>query len=81
MIGFHKVLISVAVVFCAGFAIYEWQDYQAVGGSLSLGLAIAFLIADIALGYYLAHLNRFLYGKRNTEVRDHMRERNGSVHS
>lgn len=60
MIGFHRVLIATAIVFCALFAFWSLITYLATGRGLLLGLSIAFLIASAALGYYLVHLRRFL---------------------
>lgn len=53
MIPFHKLLITTAVVFCGGFAV--WAVWR---GALVLG--IAFAVLAVALGYYLSRLKRFL---------------------
>jgi len=60
MIPFHRLLISTAVVFCAGFALWAGWDYRASGEGLTLVMAIVSAAAAAALSYYLRHLKRFL---------------------
>ncbi|HET7790308.1 MAG TPA: hypothetical protein VFK78_05865 [Gemmatimonadales bacterium] len=60
MIPFHRILISTAIVFCAGFAVWAFWSWRSTGSALWLVLATAFLLAALALGYYLRHLQRFL---------------------
>ncbi|HVH67292.1 MAG TPA: hypothetical protein VM716_05445 [Gemmatimonadales bacterium] len=60
MIPFHRLLISTAIVFCAGFAVWAGWAYRHSGDLLMLLTAFAFAIAAVALGYYLRHLRRFL---------------------
>lgn len=60
MIHFHRVLISTAIVFCAGFSLRSLAVYGSTGDSLSLAMFVAFLIATGGLGYYLLNLRRFL---------------------
>ena len=60
MIPFHRLLISTAILFCAGFAAYSGLQYKDTPSFISLAAAVAFAIAAIALTYYLRHLNRFL---------------------
>ena len=60
MINFHRVLISTAILFCAGFSLRSLVLYGSTGDSLSLAMFVAFLIATGALGYYLLNLRRFL---------------------
>ena len=64
IIGFHRFLISTAILFCAGFAAWEISSFAAGGGTLALLLGIFFALAAGALGYYLANLSRFLDGKQ-----------------
>jgi len=60
MIPFHRLLISTAIAFCAGFAGWAAWSYRESGDALTLVMALAFAIAAVALTYYLRHLNRFL---------------------
>jgi hypothetical protein len=60
MIPFHRLLITVAIVFCAGFAAWGWREYQASGGSWNLASAIAFSVFCLLLSVYLVFLKRFL---------------------
>ncbi|MFQ5688930.1 MAG: hypothetical protein ACE5HQ_01485 [Gemmatimonadota bacterium] len=66
IIGFHRLLITIAILFCAGFAVRESVRWAAGAGGLALLLAGGFALAAAGLGYYLAHLSRFLQGKRST---------------
>jgi len=59
MIIFHRVLISTAIVFCGGFAL--WLSTRSGNGTGSYVLASAFGLATLGLMYYLRHLNRFLH--------------------
>lgn len=61
MIPFHRVLISTAIVFCAGFALWALWSWRSAGNPIWLVLAAAFFLAAVALGYYLRHLQRFLH--------------------
>ncbi len=61
MIGFHRFLISAAIIFCIMIAVWL---VTATGGDVGLGrtiLAMSFGAAALGLGYYLRHLNRFLH--------------------
>jgi hypothetical protein len=60
MIPFHKLLIGTAIVFCAGFAVWAGWDFRATGRVATLAVSLAFVVAAIALSYYLRHLRRFL---------------------
>ena len=60
MIPFHRLLISTAIVFCAGFAVWAGWNYRQSGDGLTLLTGLAFAVAAVALGYYLRHLTRFL---------------------
>jgi len=60
MIPFHRLLISTAIVFCAGFAVWAGWNYRQSGEALTLVMGLAFAVAAVALVYYLRHLNRFL---------------------
>lgn len=60
MINFHRLLISTAIVFCAGFAVWGWREYQRFGHGHDLASAIAFAVFAVALAVYLSQLKRFL---------------------
>jgi hypothetical protein len=60
MIPFHRLLISTAIVFCAGFAAWAGWSYRQSGDALMLLTGVAFAAAAVALAYYLRHLTRFL---------------------
>ena len=61
MIPFHRLLITTAILFCVGFAVWAFAAYRATGGALQLVLGILFAVAGVALAYYLKNLNRFLH--------------------
>jgi hypothetical protein len=60
VIQFHRVLISSAIVFCGGFALWSVWDFRQSGSIGALAVALAFAVATVALTYYLRHLKRFL---------------------
>jgi hypothetical protein len=60
MIPFHRLLISVAIVFCAGFAAWGWREYQQTHTTWAMASAAAFAVFAVALAVYLAFLKRFL---------------------
>ena len=60
MIPFHRLLISTAIVFCAGFTAWAAWSYGESRNGASLVLALGFAVATVALAYYLRHLKRFL---------------------
>jgi len=60
VIPFHRLLISTAIAFCAGFAVWAGWSYRQSGEALMLVTGLAFAVAAAALAYYLRHLNRFL---------------------
>ena len=53
LIGFHRVLITAGIVFCAGFAVYAWMDGQP-------RLATIFAVVGVGLLIYLWNLSRVL---------------------
>ena len=68
LIGFHRVLITAGILFCAGFA--GWSFHAAASGnqdSMWL-LGAVFAILAIALGVYLWNLSRVL-GYRESPTR------------
>jgi hypothetical protein len=60
MIPFHRLLISTAVLFCAGFALWAGWSYRESGDGVMLVMAVSSAAAAAALSYYLRHLKRFL---------------------
>jgi hypothetical protein len=60
MIPFHRLLISTAIAFCAGFAAWAGFSYWQSRGAVAFALALTFLVFAVGLSYYLRHLNRFL---------------------
>ena len=60
MIPFHRVLITSAIVFCGGFALWALGHYLASKSSGMMVLTIVFAILAVALTYYLRNLKRFL---------------------
>lgn len=63
LIGFHKLLIATAIIFCALFAAWQGALFLREGAGGSLALAAFFALMAAALAYYLANLQRFL-GRR-----------------
>jgi hypothetical protein len=64
MIGFHRFLIGTAILFCAVLAAWSFDVFRDRGGASWLALAIGFAVATVTLGYYLRHLDRFLWRRR-----------------
>ena len=60
LINFHRVLIAIAILFCAGYGVYELLEFNESGGTGSLLISAFFLVATAGLAYYLWHLKRFL---------------------
>jgi hypothetical protein len=60
LISFHRLLISLAILFCGGYALWELRAFLGHGEIGSLLIAIIFAAAAVGLAYYLRHLSRFL---------------------
>lgn len=60
LIGFHRLLITAAILFCGGFAAWEFSRYAGGSGGGTLALAITFAVLAGGLIYYLINLRRFL---------------------
>ena len=60
LINFHRILIAVAILFCAGYGGYELVAFNRSGETGSLFLAGFFLAATAGFAYYLWHLKRIL---------------------
>ena len=63
LIGFHRTLISAAILFCGGFAAWEFAAWSDEGGTGALVLGIVFAVFAAGLIYYLINLRRFLEGR------------------
>ncbi len=66
LISFHRLLIVVAIIFCAGYALWELRSFAGGAGVGSLLIAVAFAVAALGLGYYLRHLRRLLRLQKQT---------------
>ncbi len=60
MINFHKVLISTAIVFCFGFAIWSSWVFAGTNEPWAAASAVGFGLATLGFGVYLRNLKRFL---------------------
>ena len=60
LIGFHRFLIATAILFCFGYAIWEFLAVGDGGGGQALALGVVFILLGIGLTAYLVHLAHFL---------------------
>ena len=60
LISFHRVLIAAAILFCAGYGVYEIAAPTGEGGDGSLILSGVFFLLAAGLTYYLWHLKSIL---------------------
>jgi hypothetical protein len=60
MVGFHRVLISTAIIFTLGFAVWSGWAFSRTGELWAGASAIGFGVATVALILYLRNLKRFL---------------------
>ncbi len=60
LIAFHRFLIGSAIVFCGGFAGWEFRAYSASGETGTLVMGVVFVFLTLGLVYYLWHLRRLL---------------------
>jgi len=60
LILFHRFLIVCAILFCAGFALWEINAYTNDQATSRILIAVVFLVFAGALGWYLKHLRRML---------------------
>ena len=56
----HKILISTAVVFFFGFALWELRNYLETGNSWAVLSSLLYLSVAIGFGLYLGSLKRWL---------------------
>ena len=61
IIGFHRFLISAAILFCLGYSGWEVAAYSNGAGTGALVIAGVFFAFAVGLGVYLANLNRILH--------------------
>jgi len=60
LVRFHRVLISSAIVFCAGFSAWELLRWRDGGAKLDLAIGLAFALGAGLLLLYLLQLRRVL---------------------
>lgn len=60
LVAFHRFLIVTAIVFCLGFALWEFRSVGSGGGTGAVVLGSIFTLLGIGLGVYLGRLARFL---------------------
>lgn len=60
LINFHRVLIVVAILFCAGYGGWELLAFTRGGGNGSLVISGVFFVFAAALSFYLWRLKRIL---------------------
>ena len=60
LISFHRILIAAAILFCAGYGVYELSAFSESGETASLFISGFFFVVTAGLAYYLWHLKRFL---------------------
>ena len=60
LIIFHRILIGTAVVFGAGFAVWELRAYRQTGAVENLLIGLGAAVVAVVLGYYLKNLKRFV---------------------
>ena len=56
----HKILISTAVVFFFGFALWEMRNYLAAGDSWAVFRGILYLLVSVGFLFYLASLKKWI---------------------
>ncbi len=60
LIAFHRFLIVTAIVFCFGFALWEFSGAGTGGGFAAALLGSVFTLLGLGLVVYLRRLARFL---------------------
>ncbi len=60
LISFHRILIVVAILFCAGYGGWELLAFTRGGGNGSLVISGVFFVFTAALSFYLWRLKRIL---------------------
>ena len=64
LLTFHRLLISIAIAFCIGYAGWEAAAWTRTRAPASLLLAGIFVGLGLGLAWYLSQLARFLQGPR-----------------
>ena len=60
LITAHRILISTAVVFFFGFALWELRNYSDTGNLWAISRSILYLLVSVGFGVYLKSLKRWL---------------------
>ena len=60
LITAHKILISTAVAFFFGFALWELRNYFDTGNLWAISRSILYLLVSVGFGVYLKSLKRWL---------------------
>lgn len=60
LIHFHQFLIATAIVFCGGFAAWEFDAGARGAGAMTFVIGTIFALLTVALVVYLKNLFRFL---------------------
>ena len=56
----HRILISAAIVFFFGFALWELRNYLGAGDGWALIRGLIYLVVSVGFGVYLKSLKRWL---------------------
>ena len=56
----HKILITTAVVFFFGFALWELRNYSDTGGPWAIFRGALYLLAAVGFGFYLGTLKKWV---------------------
>jgi hypothetical protein len=60
LITAHKILISTAVVFFFGFALWQWRDYLDTENTWAAIQAVVYFVVAVGFGVYLASLKKWV---------------------
>lgn len=56
----HKILISTAIVFFFGIALWEFRNYLDTGDPWAVVRSLVYLAVAVGFGFYLGSLKRWL---------------------
>ncbi len=65
LIHFHRFLIGTGIVFCAGYAAWEFNAAATGGGAAAFALGAIFAVLAVGLIVYLRNLRRILGYERS----------------